>query len=252
MVNKKILVIEDDADIREIISFYLEEEGFLVASAPDACDIVNLAKKEKPDLITMDMKLPKVDGPAAIGLLKKSPETASIPVLIISVIAKDPKIQKISAMGYITKPFEKEELIDNVKRIFTASGEIRTGKKVLVVDDEPDVVNIISHQLKDRGFIAIEAFNGTEAIEKATRERPDLIILDIRMPKPDGFEVIHLLNQNQQTWSVPIVVLSGANISDNDKEKGAQMGVVRFLAKPFEAGELIEEIQTILCEKKKS
>ncbi|HOW35403.1 MAG TPA: response regulator [Candidatus Omnitrophota bacterium] len=252
MADKKILVIEDDADIREIISFYLEEEGFLVASAPDACDIVNLAKNEKPDLITMDMKLPKVDGPAAIGLLKMDPATASIPILIISVIAKDPKIQKISAMGYVAKPFEKEELISNVKRILTDSKETKAVKKILVVDDEPDVVNIISHQLRDRGFITLEAFNGTEAIEKANQEKPDLIILDIRMPAPDGFEVINILNQNQQAWSAPIVVLSGANISDNDKEKGTQMGVVRFLAKPFEPRELIEEIQTILCEKKKS
>src|SRR3990167_3907568 len=115
MLKKKILVIEDDADIREIIRFYLEEEAFCVVEAADASSLVELAEKENPDLITLDIKLPGIDGIEAIRLLKENAPTSSIPVLVISVIAKDPKVQRLAANGYIAKPFEKNELIGRVK-----------------------------------------------------------------------------------------------------------------------------------------
>ena len=251
MLKKKILVIEDDADIREIIRFYLEEEGFCVVEAADASSLVELAEKENPDLITLDIKLPGIDGIQAIRLLKENAPTSSIPVLVISVIAKDPKVQRLAANGYIAKPFEKNELIGRVKGILGASSQVVPAKTVLIVDDEREVLDIISHQLKIKGFSPLTASSGQDAIRRAFEEKPDLIILDIRMPQLDGFEVIDTLSQNQKTWSIPIVVLSGVPISEAEKEKSQKRGVRKFLSKPFEPEKLIEEIEGVLCEKKK-
>ena len=253
MDNQKILIIEDDPDIRDIIRFYLTEEGFEVIESPDARQVVELVRKHKPCLITLDIKLPGIDGPAAIGLIKKVPEIASIPILVISVIAKDPKVQKLTAQGFIAKPFEKDELITAVKKILAnPSSQKARPQKILIVDDEPDVVDIISGQLEQRGFIPLKAFNGKEAIEKATKEKPDLIVLDIRMPKIDGFQLINILHKDKEVWSIPIIVLSGANISEEQKQQNKELGVKKFLTKPFEPEKLIAEIRGALCEKKKS
>jgi two-component system alkaline phosphatase synthesis response regulator PhoP len=157
------------------------------------------------------------------------------------------------ASGYIAKPFEKDELIANVKKILSSPSETIKGQKVLVVDDEPDVVQIISEDLKNRGLVPLEAFDGQEAIEKARQEKPDLIILDIRMPKRDGFEVMNVLGQDQKTWSIPIIVLTGASLSEKEKERIHKFkGVSRFFLKPFEPDHLIKEVERVLCEKKKS
>ena len=252
MDKQTILIIEDDSDIRDIIRFYLTEEGFTVVEAVDARNIVEVVKKYKPCLITLDIKLPGIDGPAAIALIKKTREISSIPILIVSVLAKDPKIQKLTAQGFIAKPFEKDELIAAVKKILASPSQKAQPQKILIVDDEPDVVDIISDQLKNRGFIPLTAFNSQEAIHKATKEKPDLIVLDIRMPKIDGFQLISILHKDKEAWSIPIIVLSGAQISDEQKRQSKELGVKKFLTKPLEPEKLIAEINGALCEKKKS
>ena len=246
MPKEKILVIEDDNDIRDIICYYLEEAGFTVVAASHANYIVELAKNENPCLITLDIKLPGTDGTQAIQLLKNDAATAKIPILVISVLAKDPKVQKLSVNGFIAKPFERDELLNAVKMTLPSSPPSLHNQKVLIVDDEPDVVRVIAEHLKTTGFIPVEAYDGEEAIKKVAQEKPALIILDIRMPKVDGFQVLNVLNQKHESWSIPVIVLSGVQISNEDKQKGQHMGVVRFLTKPFEAKQLLNEVQNVL------
>ncbi len=119
-MGKKILVVDDEADIREIIQARLISNGYEIIAAEDGFIALSLAKREKPDLIILDIVMPRMDGYSALRELRKDNETADIPVLILSVKEKDKMedmfyFQNIS--DYIEKPFDSEELLEKVKRI---------------------------------------------------------------------------------------------------------------------------------------
>ncbi len=115
-------------------------------------------------------------------------------------------------------------------------------KKILVVDDEPRMVQFISMNLKLEGFLVTTAYNGYEALEKVSREMPDLAVLDIMMPDMDGFET---LKKIREISSVPVIFLSVKN-APTDRIKGLDLGADDYLTKPFEPLELISRIKAVL------
>ena len=118
-------------------------------------------------------------------------------------------------------------------------------KKVLVVDDEEFVRQLIQIKLKFCGIQTIEAENGVEAIEKALAEKPDLILLDIMMPKMNGFETCQRLKSIEETSHIPIVMLT-ARGDPSAKERGESAGALEYLTKPFSPQKLAERIIEIL------
>ena len=118
-------------------------------------------------------------------------------------------------------------------------------KKVLVVDDEEFVRQLIQIKLKFCGIQTIEAENGVEAIEKALAEKPDLILLDIMMPKMNGFETCQRLKAIDETSHIPIVMLT-ARGDPSAKERGESAGALEYLTKPFSPQKLAERIIEIL------
>lgn len=118
-------------------------------------------------------------------------------------------------------------------------------KSILVVDDEPDYVELIKYRLKAGGFNVISARNGREGILKAETENPDLILLDIKMPGMNGFEVCHHLKHNDCTKHIPVIIVTSKD-KDSDVSRGLQEGAVCFLTKPWNPVDLISEINTAL------
>lgn len=122
--------------------------------------------------------------------------------------------------------------------------------KVLVVDDEVNITQILEFSIGAEGFDVITAQNGEEAIEKARREQPDLIILDIMMPKIDGYEACRILKANPLTRNIPVVLLT-AKGRDIDKRLGTEVGATDYIVKPFSPNRLVERINQLLsCHKK--
>ena len=122
--------------------------------------------------------------------------------------------------------------------------------KVLVVDDEVNITQILEFSIGAEGFEVISAQNGEEAIEKARREQPDLIILDIMMPKIDGYEACRILKANPLTKNIPVVLLT-AKGRDIDKRLGMEVGATDYIVKPFSPNKLVERIHQLLsCPKK--
>jgi two-component system alkaline phosphatase synthesis response regulator PhoP len=122
--------------------------------------------------------------------------------------------------------------------------------KVLVVDDEVNITQILEFSIGAEGFEVIAAQNGEEAIEKARREQPDLIILDIMMPKIDGYEACRILKANPLTRNIPVVLLT-AKGRDIDKRLGMEVGATDYIVKPFSPNRLVERINQLLsCHKK--
>jgi len=130
---------------------------------------------------------------------------------------------------------------------------------ILIVDDNRSLVNMIAGVLHKRDYEVITAFDGMEGLLKAQTEKPDLIVLDIVMPKLDGYEVCHRLQENPETKHIPVIMLTVKGQVDDptldertiegriqEQMAGFEVGAVDFLTKPVKAGELIERIKSLL------
>lgn len=118
-------------------------------------------------------------------------------------------------------------------------------KKILIVDDEADVVEILESRLKECDYDVICAFDGEEALRKARQERPDLIILDIMLPKMDGYQVCSTLRSEEAIKEIPVIMLTACSRMDNIK-KGMDLGAVSYVAKPLKLDVLLGIIKAIL------
>lgn len=240
-MKKKILVVDDEADIREIVRLYLSEEGHSIIEAGNGQEAILKAQTEKPDLIVLDIMMPGINGFEVAKHLKDDPNTQNIPIIILSVLAHDSQFRQ-GILDYISKPFRQDELVNIVRKNLEKINSKASVKTVLVVDDDPDIVDIIAICLKDNQLSPEKAYNGLEALEKAQSKEIDLILLDINMPGMNGFEVIKHLKESKKTCDIPIVVLTGTYISEDDKKHGLTLGVAKYLTKPFSADDLVKQI----------
>jgi len=115
------------------------------------------------------------------------------------------------------------------------------GKKILVIDDEPDLVDFVKNWLESKGYEVITAHDGPEGLKKAGEEKPSLVILDVKMPGMDGFEVLDQLRDNPETQYLPIVILTQRR-ETGSLFKAKEMGTTDYIMKPFKLEELLEMV----------
>ncbi len=120
-------------------------------------------------------------------------------------------------------------------------------KKILVVDDETDLMSIVKMRLEANNYLVLTAFDGQEALEKARREKPDLVILDLMLSKMDGYKVCGLLKSDTRYNKIPIIMFT-ARAEESDEKLGFEVGVDAYITKPFEAEILLEKIKELLKE----
>ncbi|TAN62149.1 response regulator transcription factor [bacterium] len=118
-------------------------------------------------------------------------------------------------------------------------------EKILIVEDEPDIVKMVEYNLKKEGFRVISAPDGNEALRRVERERPDIIILDLMLPEIDGLEVCRALKKNQDSADIPVIMLT-AKSQETDKIVGLELGADDYITKPFSVRELIARIKAVL------
>ena len=117
-------------------------------------------------------------------------------------------------------------------------------KKILVVDDEDDILHFLELVLREKGYDVVTASGGHEALTKAQLEQPQLILLDIMMPQMDGWEVLKLLRVDEETADIPVAMLS-ARTEAKDRVQGLQEGAIDYICKPFSLQDLLVKIETI-------
>jgi DNA-binding response OmpR family regulator len=122
-------------------------------------------------------------------------------------------------------------------------------KKILIVDDEPDVASLLNLMLKSKGYETITAGDGQEALEKARHEKPDLIVLEIMLPRLDGYKVARMLKFDEKFSHIPIIMVT-AKIQEKDKKTGLEMGADAYVTKPFDTAMLLEKINEVLAKSK--
>lgn len=118
-------------------------------------------------------------------------------------------------------------------------------KKILLIDDEFDLVETVRFPLEMEGYKVLVSYNGEDGLNRARSENPDLIILDLMLPKLDGYKVCRLLKFDERYKHIPIIMLT-AKTQEKDKILGKETGANEYLTKPFEIDELINKIKTFL------
>jgi PAS domain S-box-containing protein len=213
------LVVEDDLKSAELIRVQLEAEGFRVLHAATAEAALALAVQQPLSLITLDIMLPTMDGWEFLSRIKQISALSCIPVVIISIVADRNKGFALGAAAVMQKPISRKELYDSLVELGLLPLALGETLKVLVVDDDPKAVELIAARIQDLASTVICAYGGSEAIETAKRELPDLIVLDLMMPEVNGFDVVEALRGYSETAHIPIMVVTAKRITAEDRGK---------------------------------
>ena len=212
------LVIEDDDAIADLIIAELRAEGFEVMRAATGEEGLVRAAKSRPQLITLDMFLPAMDGWEFMRRLKSDPNLADTPVVIISRAGEQSQSLALGARRVLQKPFVREELMAALAGLIGARSD-GEAPQVLVVDDNVKAVDLVATVLQNEGYRVLRAYGGAEAIEGVRRARPDLVILDLMMPEVSGFEVARALRESEHTADIPILVLTAKDLNAEDRAR---------------------------------
>jgi PAS domain S-box-containing protein len=239
-----VLVIDDDPAVRDIVTRSFGDEGIHAVAAADGEEGLRLANQLRPDLILLDVLMPKMDGWAVLNRLKSDSQTAEIPVVMLTITSNKEMGYLLGAAEYLPKPVDRERLAAVLKRYRPAAGT----RDVLVVEDDPATRDVLRRSLERQGWSVTEAENGQAGIEAIRQRPPALILLDLMMPVMDGFEFLAELRQNPAWDPTPVVVLTSKDL--NPEERAALSGKVeRILQKGAYSREaLLKEVRRIVAE----
>ena len=240
MRDFQVLVVDDEKDSRVLMAHYLEEFGCRVITADGGEAGIAAVHKHKPDLITLDLMMPDMDGWEVLKRLKADPEVKHIPVVIVSIVAGEGRGRLLGAVDLVTKPFEREDLL----RVLWRNLVRKRGGRVLVVDDEADMRTMLSEYLASVGLETVSATNGKEGLAKVGTEAPDAVILDLMMPVMSGLEFLEKLRKDPLHSGLPVFVLTGKVVTDAESEVLGELAsaVLRKEEAPERLGELLGSI----------
>jgi signal transduction histidine kinase/DNA-binding response OmpR family regulator len=202
----RILVVDDEKHIRDLLRQQLEEVGYSVIEAQNGREAIHLARAERPDLIILDILMPGLDGFEVTTILKQNNETAGIPIMILSIVEDKEKGYRLGVDSYLTKPVDAEQLLSTVSSL-AARGQqtpVPTRKKVLVIEDDASIVRAIQEVLNEFQLITVD--DGQEGIRMAQQEHPNLIILDVRLAKEGA--IVKTLRSMSEVSESKIIVLT--------------------------------------------
>jgi adenylate cyclase len=237
-----VLVIDDDATARELISDHLKAEGFSVLVAGGGLEGLKLAKELRPTLITLDVMMPDLDGWSVLAALRQDAELAEIPVIMVTIVDEHRRGIALGAAGYLTKPIDRERLHRLVGRFRAPTPPTR----VLLVEDDPVQRERVRSWLEGQEWIVQEAANGREALARLQEEKPDLILLDLMMSEMDGFAVVAALQKEPGWRDIPVIVITARDLDAKDRDR-LDSGVQSIMVKEmFRPADLVDRIRRLL------
>ena len=212
----RVLVVEDEDESFDTLRAYLQSAGYVPIRARTGEEAVKLARVMRPLAITLDLVLPEMAGWHVLRDLQSDSATASIPVIIVSLLENRELAAALGAQDYFVKPIDWPRLLRRLAEITRGAGR---GARLLLVDDDLRVHEMLDHELSSAGYVLEKATSGAEGLECAERTKPDVIILDLIMPGMSGFELAELLRQRESTSRIPIVVLTAKELTAGDRER---------------------------------
>ncbi len=243
-----VLVVDEEKNANELLSIVLREAGYNVASLSNGNNVLETVKRLKPDIVTLDVCLPDINGWLVLKQLRNNPQTASIPVLIISMTNNNELGIAFGATNYLTKPVKRSELVNSLKEIVI---KFRLeSPRVIVVDEDENNVELMSSVIGSEGFEVIKAYNGREGLQKLFSEKqPDILILELMMSDISGFDFISSMRANINTKNIPFIVCTSGELTEknikelNSKLKGHFISILK--KGTFGRKELINRIKQL-------
>jgi signal transduction histidine kinase/CheY-like chemotaxis protein len=205
--DRVVLAIDDDPDVIYLLRENLAEAGYRVVGATSGEEGLQQARALRPFAITLDILMPHKDGWQLLHELKADAATRDIPVIVLSIVDNKDLGYRLGAFDYLIKPFDREAILSALSHIPPHQG------RLLVVDDDPQVVDLVRQLLEDEPYEVVSAADGQEALEAIAQKRPDVIVLDLLMPRLDGFAVIEHLQQDSQYRQIPVIVLTAKTLT---------------------------------------
>jgi CheY-like chemotaxis protein len=237
MAADRIMVVDDDQNIRLVLKYRLEKEGYHVLLAGDGMDALEKVKAEQPDLIILDLTMPRMDG---FGFLEEirgnGSETSTIPVIVLTAYGFESnraRSLELDAAEFMTKPFSPRQLVSEVWNILGAKK-----KKVLVIDDEASTRDLLAGLLEAEGCVVDTAEDGPGGVEKALAGDYDLIFMDSRMPGCGADEATERIIAEKLRQRI---VITTAGPGDESVDRALECGALAWVSKPF----AIEDVRRI-------
>ena len=221
-----VVLVDDDVAMHDLIKRTISKLNLTLLGATNSEKGMELIREVKPKLILLDVLMPGRDGWSLLKECKTDKDLKSIPVIMISQLNQSNLASSLGANDYLTKPIDRTHFINTVKRVL---GNETQDHKVLVIDDDKDVRELLSRLLKDAGYRPIDARDGKEGLER-TKDEPSLIILDLEMPRMDGFEFLdNYIKEVPEDKRAPVLVFSGKDLTDvqEDLLKERVVGLVK-------------------------
>ncbi|HET8550806.1 MAG TPA: PAS domain S-box protein [Bryobacteraceae bacterium] len=209
-----VLIVEDDKASQELLVSYLQPHGYRTAVASSSEEAIRRAIELRPDVITLDLIMPGETGWKTLQRLRAMPETAHIPVIVVSVLEEQKSAMTLGANEYLTKPLARERFLAALRKHLPA--EDARGTRVLVVDDEADSLQLMREVLDSAGYVPMLAQTGHEALDILANNHVAAMVLDLIMPGMSGFDVIAQVKSNAGIRDLPILVLTGKDLSAED------------------------------------
>ena len=209
-----VLVVDDDPAVHEVLAATLEREGYGVLHAGDGAEALEIMRKTPPDIVTLDVMMPKVDGWSVLGTMKSEPALQRIPVIMLTIVDDRNLGYSLGASEFMTKPIERPRLLALLRQFAPKEEDF----VVLIVDDDPEVRNIVRHTVESTGMKTVEAVNGRAALEWLdSHPLPHLILLDLMMPEVDGFQFLEKMREDPDLLEVPVVVLTAKDLTEAER-----------------------------------
>lgn len=272
---KKILIIEDDLILLNLLKGKIIKTGYNVISVEKGSLALKTIEEEKPDLILLDLFLPDMNGLAILEEIRNDAPINSIPVIIISNSGEQfelSKAQKLGIADYLIKTeFDPQEVMDKVNNFFSqnfpqgqnaekeetqnASYEnqaidysTNSKIKVMIVEDDKFLRELISQKIVKEGMDIVLATSAEEAEVAVKKEKPTIILLDIILPGQNGLDFLKMIKSVPALSDIPVIILSNLG-EEKERETAKNLGVKRFLVKAmYTPNEIMKEIKKVLEE----
>ena len=221
-----VVLVDDDVAMHDLIKRTISKLNLTLIGATNSEKGMELIREVKPKLILLDVLMPGRDGWSLLKECKTDTELKDIPVIMISQLNQSNLAASLGANDYLTKPIDRTHFVNTIQRLLGTGGK---DQKVLVIDDDKDVRELLSRLLKDAGYRPIDARDGKEGLER-TKDEPALIILDLEMPRMDGFEFLdNYIKDVSEEKRAPVLVFSGKDLTDvqEDLLKERVVGLVK-------------------------
>jgi GAF domain-containing protein/CheY-like chemotaxis protein/anti-sigma regulatory factor (Ser/Thr protein kinase) len=235
-----ILIIDDDATVRDVVGRFLEREGFSVAKADGGKEGLRMARELHPAAVTLDIMMPDLDGWTVLAAIKGDPDLVDLPVVLMTIVDEKNRGYALGATEYLVKPVDRQKLMDVLRGLCGS-----TGRPLLIVDDDDLGRRQIRAALEQQGWTVTEAIDGRDALTRLSEARPDVIILDLMMPEMDGFEFLEEMRRKAEWRDIPVVVVTAKDLTDADR--GRLNGGVERIIQKTDRDDMLREVRSVLA-----